>query len=91
MQYVTMMMEFGVHKRPQLLDLPADVIVVISVEVIVVKDVVNIVELCVDLTVDVSLVGSVVDENFPMNVLLNNSSIPSQHYDKFTINILYLE
>ena len=51
----------------------------------------NIVELCVDLTVDVSLVGSVVDENFPMNVLLNNSSIPFQHYDKFTINILYLE
>ena len=51
----------------------------------------NIVELCVDLTVDVSLVGSVVDENFPMNVLLNNFSIPSQHYDKFIINILYLE
>ena len=51
----------------------------------------NIVELCVDLTVDVSLVGSVVDEIIPMNVLLNISSIPSQHNDIVIINIYYLE
>ena len=73
----TMLMEFAVHKRLQLLDLPADVIVVISVDVIVVNDVVNMVELCVDWAVDVSLVVSVVDEIIPMNVLLNMSSIPS--------------
>ena len=90
MQYVTMLMEFGVHKRLQLLDLPADVIVVISVDVIVVTDVVNIVEISVDLTVNVSLVGSVVDEIIPVNVLLNISSLPSQYDDTVIINILYL-
>ena len=87
----TMLMEFAVHKRLQLLDLPADVIVVISVDVIVVNDVVNMVELCVDWAVDVSLVVSVVDEIIPMNVLLNMSSIPSQHNDIVIINILYIE
>ena len=91
MQYVTILMEFAVHKRLQLLDLPADVIVVISVDVIVVNDVVNMVELCVDWAVDVSLVVSVVDEVIPMNVLLNMSSIPSQHNDIVIINILYIE
>ena len=85
-----MLMEFAVNKRLQLLDLPADVIVVISVDVIVVKYVVNMVELCVDWAVDVSLVVSVVDE-IPMNVLLNMSSIPSQHNDIVIINILYIE
>ena len=87
----TMLMEFAVHKRLQLLDLPADVIVVISVDVIVVNDVVNMVELCVDWAVDVSLVVSVVDEIIPMNVLLNMSSIPFQHNDIVIINILYVE
>ena len=86
----TMLMEFAVNKRLQLLDLPADVIVVISVDVIVVTDVVNIVEISVDLTVNVSLVGSVVDEMIPVNVLLNISSLPSQHDDTVIINILYL-